>query len=219
MLSQFLFMIDHCFWCWSYLAELILTFDVRTFVETLSLLNAEKEATSGSANTMKLTMLFIFLLPNASKCRSWVWSYLCRLTYIIRSNVSLNLDKKSHIFPTTDFLFLHPRNLYCSTSWFLMGSENEKLICEECYSLHSTLRSPSCCHSTVESIIELLHGNLNWDVHFPPYLRARVCQQRSNDCDSILKSLSLSASRDAMKAPSMYCYGRLFCTWQMAIDE
>ena len=45
-----------------YLAELMLISDVlTTFVGTLSLPKALKEATSGSANTKMLTILFIFL--------------------------------------------------------------------------------------------------------------------------------------------------------------
>ena len=48
-----------------YLAELMLIFDVlTTFVGTLSLPKALKEATRGRANTRMLTMLFILLLRN-----------------------------------------------------------------------------------------------------------------------------------------------------------
>jgi hypothetical protein len=37
---------------------------LTTFVGTLNLLNAENEATSGNANTMMLTMLFILPFPS-----------------------------------------------------------------------------------------------------------------------------------------------------------
>ena len=57
-------MIRSYFSCKSYLAELMLICDdLTTFVGTLSLLNAENEATSGNANTMMLTMLFILPFP------------------------------------------------------------------------------------------------------------------------------------------------------------